>query len=562
MRSRTTLLLVVTLGSGCFDEVWATGSALFPTTSGTTSDTSLEASSSAGPGTTGELASGGIQTVTGAVASSAPEETASLPGSTAADHTPPVIEVFSVSPPHVDEAGTALLHLSASADAVTIRLRRDDEPAAELTPADFPRPFEVLSEAHDGQHTFEAVAVDADGLESAPASVTLTVDVPASGTEKCLFETDKTDASVSLSMIAGLAYTDEAIVAVGTRDTGSGPRLTLWKLGRDHCEVLPGWPRQGVGGLFNKMSKGTAVALDEHGNLLVAGFALEGITPRRYLAKLNSEGSLLWESFGQLGEEIAGVAVSPTPQAAVFAVGWRRSTADPSPTDAAIWMYKPDGTELPPDFLKAPFTVAEFDPDVDNMYSERLRAVVFEPLSGFALAVGERELKSSDLQVYDRTFLVRMNPVSGREGLPWTSPGAAFNRDTASAVATCGDELVAAGWRRDLVDDAPQPLLQWFERDGTFIEPQPFAITAAQFTSVACDREGKIIGVGFRAPGQLDAFAIAAARSGGLPIWYENGAPGEDEAAAASCDSRGFCASGGYRSEKGKRHAVVRVHHP
>ncbi len=46
------------------------------------------------------------------------------------------------------------------------------------------------------------------------------------------------------SVISALKYTDDAIIATGSRDTGAGLRLTVWKLDPDHCEVvLPGWPK-------------------------------------------------------------------------------------------------------------------------------------------------------------------------------------------------------------------------------------------------------------------------------------------------------------------------------
>ncbi|MFY0537836.1 hypothetical protein [Nannocystis pusilla] len=513
--------------------------------------------------TTGEtIPTGGVQTVTGAATTSEPDATTTTSATTgAAENVPPAIESFSVDPDHLGEAGTAQLHLVASEDAVEVRLSVGGKLLAELAPAAFPYPFEVLSGKFNGQHNFEAIAVDAEGLESAPATATLTVNAPSTGTEKCLFDADKNDAGVVLSMVEGLVYANDAIVAVGTRDTGAGPRLTVWKLGRDQCEVLPGWPKSGFGKLGNEMSGARALTLDADGNMIVAGFVLDGITPRRYLAMLNSGGSVLWDDLGPLGEEIAGVAVAPKPQAAVFAVGWRRSKVDPSPTDAAIWIYKLDGTPFPPDYLAAPFTPDE-EPDEFNDFSEKLRAVVFEPITGHALAVGEREFKGDINKSYSRTFLVRLHPLAGRVGTPWTSNGAAFNHDAALALSTCGDELVAAGWRRDLVGDDPQPVLQWFKHDGTFTEMQPIAVTAAQFSGVACDREGKIVSAGVRDLGQIDAIALATPRSGGAPTWYEKGTSGEDEAAAVSCDGRGFCAWGGFRTEAGKRHAVVRVHHP
>jgi len=44
------------------------------------------------------------------------------------------------------------------------------------------------------------------------------------------------------SAITGLVYTADAIVAVGWRDVGAGQRMTIWKLDKQSCEVIAGWP--------------------------------------------------------------------------------------------------------------------------------------------------------------------------------------------------------------------------------------------------------------------------------------------------------------------------------
>jgi hypothetical protein len=52
--------------------------------------------------------------------------------------------------------------------------------------------------------------------------------------------------------------------------------------------------------------------VDATGAIIVAGFYKNGIAFRRYTAKLNDAGTLLWEDPGLVdGEEIAGLAVDP-----------------------------------------------------------------------------------------------------------------------------------------------------------------------------------------------------------------------------------------------------------
>lgn len=573
MRLLIIMSILALLTGGCFQDLFDAGAGLSPITD--VGSISGSNSTSTGESTPTTSWGPGVQTVTGppdetsATTAAEPETTTGAPDQNA----PPTIELFGFSPlylseEHVSEAGPALLHVAVSDDAVKVRLKLNGEPLGELGLEAFPYPHAVLSDKFNGQHIFEAVALDVEGLESAPKTAKLTVTVPASGTQKCLFDADKDNPAVLQSAATGLVYADDALVVVGERDTGVGPRLTVWKLDPDHCEVMPGWPKTiadwtKIDALKNKMSRGTAVALDFDGNIVVAGFTLDGLKPRRYLAMLNPGGSLLWnEVEGNAGEEISGVVVSPKPKAAVIAVGWRRSSDDPIRTDAAIWMYQLNGTALPPDFIGGSFMPNE-QPDVDNKLSERLRAIVFPSGKEHAIAVGEREFMDNNFNIFSRTFLVRIHPLTGREGTPWTSPGESFAHDATLGLGVCGDELIGAGWRRDDPQGSePAAMLQWFATDGT---PTGFRSVPLSFTELrgaACDGELKAVAAGVKNQGVSDAKVFATPGLEGPLTWYESGSAGPDEAAAVSCDRRGFCGWPGFRTTAGKRHAVVRVYHP
>ena len=534
-----------------------------------------------GSTTTGEpptpttSAGSGVQTVTGDEDSTGPSTTSSGadPGSSSGDEVnlPPTIELFDVKQDHLSEAGPAELQLIVSADVVKVKLSLDGkELAKNLKPGDFPRNWDALSAKDNGDRIFEVVVEDAEGLtamETAPLSVLL----PQPGLEKCLFE----DKDANLSVIAALKYTRDAIIAVGTRDTGAGLRLTVWKLDPNHCEVvLPGWPKTianwtGQPELGKMMSGGTAVDVDLDGNIVVAGNFIVGGKPQSYVALLNQAGSQLWAKLGQVGEEVAGVAAATAQfKNRVFVVGSQRTSDVPVRTDAAIWTYMAiDGSVSLSSWLtlKAPFTADELI-DVNNDPSEWIRAVLIKPGTGNALAVGEREFfDAQGNKIYRRAFTVQVHPLGGIVGAPWTSGAPAFLHDALSSVAICGDQLVAGGWTRDFVapTSKPQPIMFPLQADGTFIQHRHLPqLGATQLHGIACDREMKIVSAGTRTSGTSDAQVFTVTGQSDQPVWYEDGVAGNNGAGAAACDPRGFCGWAGYRTSNAKPYAVVRIHHP
>jgi len=557
---------------GCIQDLLDQGAALTPDT-----ETAASATSTGDPPTptTSEgVNSSPVQTVTGS-----PDETTSSsttmqePGTTTGapeENLPPTIELFDVNQDHLSEAGPAQLQLLVSADVVKVRLSLDGEKLADLTPGDFPWNWDALSAKDNGEmRIFEVVVEDAEGL-TATETTELSVQLPQPGVEKCLFE----DQGANASVISALKYTPDAIIAVGSRDTGAGLRLTAWKLDPDHCkEVLPGWPQTIANWtaepkLAAMTSRGAAVDVDADGNIVVAGNFIVGGKPQSYVALLNPDGSRLWEKLGQVGDEVAGVAAATAQfKNRVFVVGSERTSDVPVRTDAAIWTYLAiDGAVSLGSWLtlKAPFTPDEFDDDPKNKRSEWIRAVVIQPGTGNALAVGEREFSPDGLINYSRAFTLRVHPLGGLVGAPWTSWAPSSVHDAVRSVALCGDDVLAGGWTRDEPPGAkPRPMMLWIEDDGASVkhrdEPQ---LGSTEINGIACDREAKIISAATRELGSHDALVFTAPGQDGPRTMYETGTVGDDEAGAVACDRRGFCGWGGHRTVNGKVAAVVRVHHP
>lgn len=561
MMSISTALLL----GGCIQDLLAEGAALAP-------DTGTEASSTSTgePSTPTTTAGSGVQTVTGdgvSTGTSMASEPDPESSSGEAVNDPPTVDL-TVQPDHLGEAGPAELHLVASDDVVKVRLSLDGEKIADLTPADFPYVWEALSAKDNGlARKFSVVVEDEEGLTD-DDDAELSVELPPAGAEKCLFQ-DLEKGTVT-SSITALKYTPEAIIAVGTRGTGTALRIAVWKLDPNFCEVvLPGWPKTienwtGDADLAGLLSGGVALDIDEAGNLVVAGNLFENGQIQSYVALLNADGARLWERVGQPGDEVTGVGASKGSFSnRVFVVGSSRTNDNPVRTDGMVWVYQwTDGKVYvqPPTMLRAPFTPDEPNPDQFNALSEWARAVLVDS-AGNALVVGEREYKDKTKIVYIRAFAVQVHPFGQVLGVPWTSWAPAFRNDAFRSVSVCGDATLAAGWTRDHADmnAKPQPFLFWMEAETHRHLPQ---LGATQIYGVACDREKKIVSAAIRSSGTSDAQVFTVVGASDTPVWYEQGDADADGAGAESCDHRGFCGWGGYRTANAKPYAVVRVHHP
>lgn len=549
-------LLMPLLFAGCIDQLHEEAHALtyLETTTSSTGEPDL-------PTTTQAATGGGVQTVTGETTLEA--TTASVDDTTATTgesaDLPPTIDLFAAEPDQLSEAGKSLLHLQTSADVVQVRLFQNDEPIADLEPSDFPYTYEAFSAKDNGDpHTFKVEVKDAGG-QTAARELKLKVVLPPSGAERCVFP----DMGIKGSAILGLVHATDAIVAVGWRDTGAGPRMVIWKLDKKSCAVLPGWPRTIVNwtakpALAGQTSRAVGVAIDEAGYIAIAANLWPGGKPQLYAALLTPEGARVWERTGDVGEEAAGVATGADHR--VFVVGARRTSDNPVRTDARVWgfQFSEDIVTVWLTDLKAPFTPDEAFPDDKNVRSERARAVLVRNDEVFV--VGEREFRGGDFNIYTRTFIARYFPFGKAVAAPWTSPGDFLLHEAMNAVGLCGADLIAGGWTRDTAPGAsPLPLMRWIEPDGISVAGHVDLFPVTQTFGIGCDREGKIVSGGTNWTGEYNAQVFAFADPKNPPIIYDTGVAGDDAVLALACDpTESFCAGGGYRSLL----AFLRVYHP
>ena len=535
MRSYTLMMsLLALLLAGCIQGLLDEGDGLVSITA---TEVASSTSSTGEPPTPTTSGGSGVQTVTGDEESTGPSSAASGPGSSSGEaaNLPPTIDVFTTSADYIDEAGPIMLTLAASDDhaVVKARLYLDGVKLADLTPADFPYAYDVLSAKFNGDpRIFKVVVEDAEGLTAEKEADPIKVWLPQSGAERCIFS-DPVDGA-TLSIISALTYTPKGeVLAVGTRGPPAALRLTAWMIDPKSCDLLPGWPKSlenwSEDDDYKKTtSLGAAVGIDEDGNLIIAGNFLVDNKPQGYVALLNSTGSLLWEQASQVGDEITSVAAGRAQFSnRVFVGGSQRTSDNPVRTDGAVWVYVADGESVfvqPPSMFRAPFTPDEFDEDMNNDNSEWVRALVTQPSTSNVLAVGEREYKPKGTDIYHRTFTALIHPLGEVNGTPWTfQADASFVHDAARSVAACGDGFVAGGWSRDLPMDAkPIPMMFWLNTSGIGTDhrsdPQ---LASTQTLGVACDREGKIISASTRSSGSSDAQVFAVANHDGPITSYD-----------------------------------------
>lgn len=506
-----------------------------------------------------------IQTVTSSpdfTSTTAAETTTSSTATTdgPAENEPPTVELVA-EPDQLSEAGKSDLKITVSDDVVEVRLYQNDELLVVTTPDKFPYAYEALSAKYNFHHHFSVEVEDAEGL-TASDDAWVDVLLPESGTERCSFA----ELNAQSSSIAGVAYAEDAIVAVGWRDTGAGQRMAIWKLDKATCELQGGWPKTLTNwtedaALANATSRAVGVAIDSNGYLAVAANLWPGGKPQPYVALLTPQGARIWERPGDIGEESAGIAVDE--QDDVFVVGSRRTSEIPLLTDAMIWGYRrfDDSIIVWENSLKAPFTPDESDPDASNKLIERARAIAAH--EGDVFVVGDREfVENNDIKIYTRSFVARYHTYGGIAEPPWTSPGNYLAHDSMNAISRCGEALIAGGWSRDDAQNAaPFPLMRWIEPDeasGLHGEPLP----STQTFGIACDREEKVVSAGTQWAGEFNAHVFASDDVKQPPHIYDKGGPGQDMMLALDCEATtGFCAAGGARSQSDS-YAWLRVYHP
>lgn len=558
------VMLAALLPAGCLQaalDEWNALTAAEPSTgAGTTADSS---------GTADVEPTSGVQTVTSATTAPSfttapsPADTTSSTGEPAE---PLEIKQFKFEPSPLTKPGlsSAVMEVGDNVTSATIYL--DDKIVAQGPPDTLTYALEATSADFNGDYDFKLRVFDGNG-GSKEQPATLKVDIQPHGTIKCPFQDEESEHSGIASLVFGEKY----IAALGTRDEGSGPKLSLWRIDPMMCgqydqRSIDDWTKLDV---KKWPSTGAALAIDESGNYVIAGNLLVGADPQPYLALLRADDlSLIWETTGDLGDEATGVTRVPWPYEHIVMVGSRRTSENPSRYDGLVKGYTTTGVVWVDDKLRAPFTADEAFKDKFNQLSEKAFAVEINPDTLEVLVVGEREFQLSQ-QIKDirqRTFTARYSPLGGRLGT-WTSTGDYLPHDSARSLRWCSDAFIAGGWTRDIgVDAKSQPLVRRLDDEGKSLSRRAEPFGEVTIRGVDCDREGKVVSAGERVhDGQSDALIFATKLPEHPPVWQDEHyglGNGDDGAMAVDCDTWGFCAWGGYEYVDGKTRAIVKIHYP
>ena len=523
-----------------------------------------------GPASTASTEPESPTTSTSGASASGDDADSTIPGESSGEtygppaNAPPEVYSFAANPDKIGEPGPVQLELAASADVVEVDVWHGGELLGTYAAADFPVTFDVTSQnTCQGPQKFTATVRDAEGLTADSLPADLFCQLPLPGSE------DYTRKLKGVSSAIGSAVAfmpDGGVIVAGTRDG----RMMLWRLDAT-LTALAGWPKTItdwtlVLGLGAKESGATAVGVDATGAIIVAGFFKNGIAFRRYTAKLNDAGTLLWEDPGPVdGEEIAGLAVSKLGD--VVVAGSIRTTPldQDARYDAGTWGYPHDypyAAERWTDVFTAPATDPK--PDEFNLRSERWRAVLALPGGRFAV-IGEREYKDDEVKVFPRATVLQFENGS-RTGDLWTSSGQPYANTAAMAGTLTSTGFALAGWCRGNAPNAiAQACVQIFDEDDSdplvYAEPTD---TQATCLGVAQDRENRLVLGCYRTlPGQTDAWVFAS-RGAGFPLaWsqtYDQG--GWDFAAAVTCDSWGMCTWVGTTMENGAAVLIASQRYP
>ena len=554
--------LAALLPAGCLQaalDEWNALTAAEPSTGvGTTADSS---------GMADVEPTSGVQTVTSATSSTTGPSPADTTSSTGEPAEPLEIKQFKFEPSPLTKPGlsTAVMEVSDNVTSATIYL--DGKVVAQGSPDTLTYVMEATSADFNGDYEYKLLVLDGKG-GSREQSASLKIDIQPHGTMKCPYQ----DELSQHSAIASLVFGEKYIAALGVRDAGSGPKLSLWRIDPTTCSLhdqqsVDDWTKLGVEKL---PSIGTALATDESGNYVIAGNLLVGAEPQPYLALLRADDlSLIWETTGDLGDEVAGVTWVPWPYERIVMVGSRRTNKNPIRYDGLVKGYTTTGVVWTGKMLRAPFSADEAFKDEFNKSSEKALAVDVNPDTLEVLVVGEREFQpeQQDMSIFQRTFTARYDPLGGALLGTWTSTGDYFAHDSARSLRWCGDAFIAGGWTRDVELDAkPQPLVRRLDVKGKSLSRRAESFVDVTINGADCDREAKVVSAGERViAGQTDALIFATKLPEQPPVWQDEHhglGNGDDGATAVDCDAWGFCAWGGYEFVAGKTRAIVKIHYP
>ena len=172
-----------------------------------------------------------------------------------------------------------------------------------------------------------------------------------------------------------------------------------------------------------------------------------------YVARFHADGSLDWETRGELGSGARGVGVKPDGK--IFITGSQRTSNNPPAFDMRVWVYDADGT------AHGYVGYKDFD-DLENTRDEFGRAVVVLA-DGRVVVAGMGET----IDPNDQTEVVRGVALLlvGKGDLvdTWVSPGDTMNHDAILAAVATSDGFATCGYAQDELSGKKQILVRWHD---------------------------------------------------------------------------------------------------
>jgi hypothetical protein len=470
---------------------------------------------------------------------------------TAEPNLPPEILSLKTTPAVIDHAGIVTLAIDATEDSSVAKIVFGEVEA--MVPIDGSPTFfdvAVTSQTMCKNTQFEVTVFDKRNLSDFE-TLALDCQMPQSGAEMFTTTLDG-DSAADVALLP-----DGGALVAGVK----GSRMAVWAVDAAG-EVKVGWPKiitnWSLDPKFDALpSFAATVARDADGSIFVGGAVKEAGGLRRYLAKLNSQGFLIWEDAGAvLGEEIAGMTVSS--DGVAVAVGSIRTSAmnEPATFDMGVWGYSPAFPQVQEwtDVFKAP--ASDPGPDEFNTRPERGQDAAALP-NGEVIVVCERLFRDENNKEFQRATAQRYSSDGARLGDAWTSTGFKFVNDGARSVTRTAEGYAMVGWGEHQNNPQRQLLVQRFDLAGKFLGVEHESSPAwAQGEGISQDREKKLVVAATTfADNTWGAWIFATLGADQPHPWQQ--VESKAIATAIECDEWGACTWVGTIDANGTSAAVV-----
>jgi hypothetical protein len=212
----------------------------------------------------------------------------------------------------------------------------------------------------------------------------------------------------------------------------------------------------------------SGIAVDSEQAIVVVGTAMIDGEQEMYVARFHPDGSLHWETRGELGSGARGVGIKP--DGTIFIAGSQRVSNNPPQFDLRVWVYDADGTAYG-------YVAYKDSDDIENKRDEFGRAVTVLA-DGRVVVAGMGEIRDPEDQSKEvQRGLVLLFQAKGVHVGTWLSPGDPMKHDAILAAVTTPEGFATCGYGQDDPNSKKQILVRWHEMDLEVLEPPRLELT-------------------------------------------------------------------------------------